>query len=185
MASLSTSDSDTDSNASPPTILNRLKPPQKSDLLQKRKNERPKTTDADKKRKSGVPNSTDPKTVSPAARVKEFTGEHIDVRNGKMFCVACREELSVKKSTIKNHHYYGRKHKDARLKLAKKEARERDIADCFVAYDKLEKPAGISDSMAERVYRVKVVEYFLKDGIPLHKEDDLRVLLARGEWSEA
>ena len=48
-ASSSTSDSDTDSNANPPTILNCLKPPQKSDLLRKRKIERPKTTDADKK----------------------------------------------------------------------------------------------------------------------------------------
>ena len=105
-----------------------------------------------KKRKSGVPNSTDPKTVSPAVRVKEFTGEYLDVRNGKLFCVACQEELSVKKSTIKNLLYYGRKHKNARLKLAKKEAREQDIADCLVAYDKLEKPAGTSVSMAERVY---------------------------------
>ena len=30
-----------------------------------------------------------------------------------------------------------------------------------------------------------MVEYFLKAGIPLHKVDDLRVLLARGERSEA
>ena len=85
--------------------------------------------------------------------------------------------MSVKKSTIKNYLYFGRAHKDTKLKLAKKEARERDIADCLVAYDKLEKPAGTSVSMAERVYRVEVVEYFLKAGIPLHKEDDLRVLL--------
>ena len=135
MASSLTSDLDTDSNTSPPTILNRLKPPQKSDLSQKRKMERPKTTGADKKRKSGVSNSTNPKTVSSAVRhVKEFTGEYLDIRNEKLFCVACREELSVKKSTIKNYLYSGRKHKDTKLKLAKKEARERDIADCLVAY---------------------------------------------------
>ena len=91
--------------------------------------------------------------------------------------MACREELSLKKSTVKTHIYSGNKHKDAMDRLAKKEARERDIADSLVIYDKAEQPAGTSVSMSERVYRVKVVENFLKAGIPLAKVDDLRALL--------
>ena len=44
-------------------------------------------------------------------------------------------------------------------------------------YDKEETPVGTSISMAERVYRVKVVENFLKAGIPLVKVDSMRGLL--------
>ena len=164
-------------SSSSASILDRLKPPEKSDLARKRKIERPKTTGADKKRKSGASNQTDPKTVSPADRVKQFPGECLEAKHGKLFCVACREELSLKKSTVKNHIYSGNKHQDAKDRLAKKEARERDIADSLVAYDKAEQPAGTSVSMAERVYRVKVVENFLRAGIPLVKVDDLRALL--------
>ena len=119
---------------------------------------------------------SDPKTVFPSTRVKEFPGECLEVRLGKLFCVACREELLLKKSTIKNHIYSGNKHSDAKARLAKKEARERDIADRLVVHDKEEQPAGTSVSMAERVYRVKVVENFLRAGIPLSKVDTLRAL---------
>lgn len=90
---------------------------------------------------------------------------------------ACREELSLKKSTIKNHIHSGEKHKNAKANLAKKEARERDIAQYLSVYDKQEQPAGTSVTMEERVYRVKVVENFLKAGIPLTKVDNLRCLL--------
>lgn len=107
-------------SSSSASILDRLKPPQKSDLARKRKIERPKTTGADKKRKSGASNLTDPKTVSPADRVKQFPGECLEVKHGKLFCVACREELSLKKSTVKNHLYSGNKHQDAKDRLAKR-----------------------------------------------------------------
>ena len=47
------------------SIIDKLKPPTKSDLARKRKIEKPKTTGADKKRKSSIPSHSDPKTVSP------------------------------------------------------------------------------------------------------------------------
>ena len=53
---------------------------------------------------------TNPKTVSPATHVKEFMGDCLEVRHGKLFCVACREEVSLKRSTVKNHIYSGHKH---------------------------------------------------------------------------
>ena len=124
-----------------------------------------------------MPNQTDPKTVSPSAHVKEFPGECLTVRHGRLFRDTCREELSLKKSTVKNHIYSGTKHKDAKERVEKKEARERDIADALAVHNKSEQPAGKYVSMLERVYQVKVVENFLKAGIPLAKIDDLRVLL--------
>ena len=39
----------------------------------------------------------DPKRISPADRVKEYQHENLIVSNRKVFCSACREELSTKK----------------------------------------------------------------------------------------
>ena len=163
------------------SLLDRLKVPTQSDLARKRKIERPKTPTAQpKKRKSSVSNQTDPKSVSPAQRVKDFPNECLDVRDGKLFCVACRDVLSLKKSTVKNHISSGDKHKSAKEKLARKEARERDIIQSLQAYDKNVEPAGANVSMEQRVYRVKVVEQFLRAGIPLAKVDSLCSLLEEG-----
>ncbi len=96
------------------SILVVLNPPEKSDLAQKRKIEKQKTTRADKRRKSGSSNQTDPKSDSPADRVKLFPGECLEARHGKLFCVACWEEVLLKKSTVKNHIYSGNKHKDVK-----------------------------------------------------------------------
>ena len=68
-------------------------------------------------------------------------------------------------------------------RLAKKEARERDIVQSLQAYDKEVEPAGSNVSMEQRVYRVKVVEQFLRAGIALVKVDSLRGLLEEGPLS--
>lgn len=51
------------------------------------------------KRKCRGATSTDPK-VSPKQRVREFSGEKLMDR---LFCYACREQLSLKRSIIANH----------------------------------------------------------------------------------
>ena len=163
------------------SILDKLKAPTKSDLARKRKVEKPKPTAEAKKRKSTVPNQTDPKTVTPAQRIRDFPNECLEIKNNKLFCVACREVLSLKKSTVKNH-ITGDKHKNAKEKLSKKTARERDIVESLRAYDKSVEPAGTSVSMEQRVHRMKVVEEFLKAGIPLMKVDSLRSLLEEGTY---
>ena len=163
------------------SILDKLKAPTKSDLARKRKIEKPKTPTAQtKKHKSCVTNLTDPKTVSPIQRIKDFRNERLAVRNGKLFCTACSEELALKKSTVKNHIGSGDKHRKAKERLAQKEARERDIVQSLQAYDKEVEPAGTNVSMEQRVYRVKVVEQFLRAGIALVKVDSLRGLLEEG-----
>ena len=161
------------------SIIDKLKPSTKSDLARKRKIERPKapTAQAKKLHKSTVTNPTDPKGISPAQRVKDFPNECLAIRNGKLFCCACREELALKKSTVKNHISSGDKHRQAKDKLARKEARERDIAHSLQAFDREIEPAGSNVSMQQRGYRVKVVEHFLRAGIPLAKVDVMRSLL--------
>ena len=80
------------------SLLSRLKSPQPSTLARKRKigmNFPP----LGKKRGKGS-TTYDPKSVSPAEIVKTYQSEPFIVSSKKLFCSACREELSVKKSTI-------------------------------------------------------------------------------------
>lgn len=137
------------------------------------------TVKTNKKHKAGAVNTTDPTTITPLNRVKEFPGECLAVRNGKLFCTACREELALKKSTIKAHITRGDKYQKAKRKLASKEAKERDLTEFLLqAYDKEVRSASSTTiSMEERVYRAKVVENFLQAGIPLSKIDSLRDIL--------
>lgn len=83
------------------SLLSRLKSPQPSDLARKRKVKcnPPKGT---KKGKGSAASS--PKNVSPLDRVKAYPSEHFTVSyNKKLFCSACREEISLKKSVIECH----------------------------------------------------------------------------------
>ena len=55
------------------------------------------------KQKSWGSSTNDPKSVKPAQRVKEYKDEPFTVSNCKLFCMGCREEICVKKSSIENH----------------------------------------------------------------------------------
>ena len=67
------------------SILDRLNAPTKSDLAQKRRIERPKTSASQtKKCKSTLSNQTDQKNVTSVKRVKEFPNECLNVRNSKL-----------------------------------------------------------------------------------------------------
>ena len=56
--------------------------------------------------------------------------ESLVVSNGKLFCNACREELNLKKSSVKNH-ISSVKHKNGKVQVQAKAKRERDIADAL------------------------------------------------------
>lgn len=155
--------------ARPKSLLDVLKPATKSTLARKRKR-------VHTGRKKVGASQADPKKIKPEERIQEFPGEFLEVRKGKLFCVACREEVSLKKSTVKNHIFSGNKHKISKQRLAEKEARERDIASYLQKKEKEELVAS-TVSVEEQVYRVRVVEQFLSAGIPLSKIDSLRGLL--------
>ena len=80
------------------TVFNSLKAPKLSDLTRKWKvdsNPPPKG-----KRRARGEGANEPKTVTASQRVKEFPGESLATAGkggAKLFCTACREELSLKK----------------------------------------------------------------------------------------
>ena len=87
---------DEQSSAEGPAVplLSKLKSPRLSDLSRKRKvatNPPPKG-----KRPCRGYTAAEPRGVSASQRVKEFAGDPLCVSLGKLFCNACREELSLK-----------------------------------------------------------------------------------------
>ena len=105
------------------SLVDRLRAPQTSDLARKRKvgtNPSPKGN-----RTSRGATPSDPKGVSPAQRLKAYPEEPFVLSHGQLFCNSCREELSVKSSSLRNH-VKSAKHQAGKQKLALKEARERE-----------------------------------------------------------
>ena len=72
--------------------------------------------------------------MSPWQRVHEFSDEQLTVSAGKLFCRACREEVSTKLSVLKTH-LKTKKHADGTKRRHAKEARERDIGQALVVHD--------------------------------------------------
>ena len=68
--------------ASVTSILDRLRPPLRSELYRKRELEKPVTNN--KKHKAGVANTIDPNTVTLATRVKEFPGKSLVVKSKQL-----------------------------------------------------------------------------------------------------
>ena len=164
-----------------PSLLNRLRAPSQSELMRKRKVRvnRPPHTAARKKKPAC---STDPKSVSVVQRVKEFSGEMLIDSAGKLFCSACREELSLKLSIVKNH-VESAKHSRHKTLVKEKRSREQDIAQAFQMYEQKVHPAGESLPEAHKLWRVKVVTTFLKAGVPLGKVEMFRNLLEEHAYS--
>ena len=117
--STSTSTSTTSSEAqasSPQSLLDVLKAPPRSSLSRKRTIARNPPRG---KRISRGSSTNDPKSVKPAQRVKEYQDESFTVSNCKLFCMGCREEICVKKSSIENH-LRSLKHRKGKVRLKQK-----------------------------------------------------------------
>ena len=119
--------------------MDKLKSPTSSDLVRKRK----------------LASNPPPKGMKRS----KFAGENLAVLSGKLFCNACRETLSVKKSVLIQHVKYVERATGKEC-IASKQARERNIADMLRKYDKDEHPIGETLSEEVRVYRIKVVTSF-------------------------
>ena len=162
------------------SLLSRLKSPQPSTLARKRKfgmNSPP----LGKKRGKGS-KTYDPKSVSPAERVKTYQSEPFIVSNKELFCSACREELSVKKSTM-DLHIKSHKHQIGKERLAVKEKHQLDITTSLKQYDDKVHPAGETLTDFVHVYRVNVVTALLKAEVPLSKLDNFRKILEENAYS--
>ena len=106
-------------------------------------------------------------SAQPSA-MKEYPDEPFALSQGRLFCNSCREELSVKSSSLRTH-VKSAKHQAGKKKLASKEARERDIAHALAAYDEEKHLKGETLPENQQVYRVKIVTTFLRAAVPLSK----------------
>ena len=155
------------------SLLSRLRAPTASDLSRKR---RVSTNPPVGTKRSKGSSSSDPKSVSPTDWVKQYPDQQLTVSAGKLFCRACREELSLKKSVV-SHHTTSAKHKAAVAKVKAREKNDSSIVDALQKYEDSNHPKGETLPDATKVFRVKVVSTLLRAGISLNKIDDLRELL--------
>ena len=166
------------SSSSIPSLLSVLCAPRLSDLTRKRKTQTNPGTRPGKPRKKTRPTSSaasEPKGIKPQDQLKKFPKEQLSVSAGKLFCKACREELSLNSSSLSNH-LKSQKHKDGKRRLQKKEAGERDIAKQLAVYNEENRTVGETLTESTQVFRVKVVSTFLRASIPLNKLDVFREL---------
>lgn len=115
------------------SLLDVLKCPQPSILARKRKiitNNPPTGKRSCKSTNRVRKQSKAAASIKPQQRVNEFKGEHLCVSSGKLFCNACREEVNLKKSSVKNH-IRSIKHKNSSDALKTKNKREKSITEAI------------------------------------------------------
>ena len=127
-------------------------------------------------KKSGKMKSTYVET-----RIREFKEEPFRNSGNKLFCDACREEVSEKASVIKQH-IQSKKHKSGVERLAKAKKRDVTVLEALKKYDEKVHPIGEMLSDNQRLFRIKTMKTFLKAGVPLQKLDDFRELLEEGGY---
>ena len=162
-------------------LLARPRAPCKSDLTRPRKIRQNVGTRTQKSKPSC---NTDPAGISPAKHVHQFPTEAFTVSAGKLFCSACREEVSLKTSIIRSH-MKSNKHQREQEAVARREAQERGTVDALKDYDKQAHPTGETVPKAQRVFRVKVVKSFLRGSIPLNKKQYFHELLTEHAYKLA
>lgn len=140
------------------SLLDRLKAPKPSELSRKRK-----VLCKGKKKSSGSRALKTKLKVHPSS---EFAREELTVSLGRLFCKACREHLSVKRSTVMNH-VKSIKHVNSQDKLKTKQTREINLATALKRYDESVRPVGETLPEEQRVYRIKVLTTFMKIAVLL------------------
>lgn len=109
--------------------------------------------------------------------MREFKDEMLTVSSGKLFCSACREELSLKLSIVKKH-VQSSKHTKQKEQVAHGKSREREIAAALKAYELKVHPSGET----HKLYRIKVVTAFMTAGVPLSKVEFFRPILEENAY---
>ena len=156
------------------SLLSMLKSPPASEFGRKRKI-RANAPPTGKRRSRGT-STIDLKKVQPHQRVREFPSEPFKANaNKKLFCVACREELCLKLSSIRNH-VQSVKHKGVK-KMELKEARQKDIADVLKRHNEATHARGETLPDNQQIYRIKVATCFLRAGVLISKIVHFRDLL--------
>ena len=163
------------------SMLDRLRAPILSDLARNRKVQSNPPVGM-KRSKKGSNSAFSPKSITPYDRVKEHPGEPLTVSTGKLFCSACKEQLSVKSQVLKLH-MKSAKHQKGKERLKTNEKQEMDISKALQEYSSKHHPVGEKLPESTRIYRVKVVTAFLKAGVPLSKVDSFRDIFEEHAFS--
>ena len=74
-------------------------------------------------------------------------------------------------------HYKSSKHQTGKKRLEGKDKDEREIADFLKSDDESNHPKGETLPLEQRVYRIKVVNVFLRSDVPLRKIQEFRSIL--------
>ena len=148
------------------SLLDVLKAPTASDLSRKRFVAR--NPPCGKKKSHPSTASFDPANIKPSQRMKEYQNQPFTVSNCALFCKGCREELSIKKSSIENH-LKSQKHRTGKEKLKQREIQETGIAESLARYNSEVHPKGETLPVSQQVFRDKVMKTFLQAGVPLFK----------------
>ena len=134
-ASDATSYDSTSTGSTVSMSLSQLSCPVISSLARKRKV--PSNLSTRGKRKN-----TEPKSILPNERVEQYPDEHfVAISNESLFCMACREPISLKKSVI-NLHVKSVKHHNEKMQLQFREEHERGISNMIQQYDQITYPVG-------------------------------------------
>jgi len=152
-----------------------LKCPRPSELSRNRKVHCNPPPPKGKKRSSGVRGLNDPH-VPPSKTLSEFPNEQLVVSAGRLFCRACREILSLKRSTVESH-VKSAKHVESKKAVEQRQVREKDIAEALQRHTEVTHQKGETLPEEQRIHRVKVVQTFLRAGVPIAKLDIFRPLL--------
>lgn len=168
------SDSD-EAEATADHYISKLPLPEKARIARDR--QIPQNPVGSRKRRRGG-SSTKLKTVNKHDRVKEFPGECLTVEGGAIFCEACRTEVGVKKSLVKQH-ISSKRHAQSKRKFLSEKVRQTSVCCALKEYEKRVHPVGETLPEADKMWRVDVVNHFLRAGVALSKVDRLRPLLEK------
>ena len=107
------------------SILQRLRCPKSSELARKRKIDRNPPPSGKRDKVNMILSQ-----CHLISGFQQFPNEHLRVSNKRLFCTACREEISMKSSIIQ-WHIKSSKHQTGKKRLEGKDKDEREIADFF------------------------------------------------------
>ena len=146
------------------SFMSKFGQPVMSKLSRKRA---PRSSRVGKSKRVAIGSSSQSKTIPPLARIREFPGQSLVVRAGKLFCQCCAVPVGTKTSTIKNH-FKGAGHKSKLETFFVLNQRDAEVLKGLQKYQEMQ-DTGTNVSDEVRVFRFKVAETFLRAGIAFDK----------------
>ena len=101
-------------------------------------------------------------------RIKEYPNQHLCNVNRKLWCNACSEFISNKKSSI-DKHVKSKKNEKGLSDIAKNKLESQTIMECLKRRDQREHASGSTLPTEARLFRFEVVASALSGGIALAK----------------